>query len=62
MDKFVQIDKNELIKINGGGEDDYKFGYGVGYALGRAFRWITNVINSIFYTPNGIPCPDVYRG
>lgn len=62
MNKFMQIDKNELIKINGGGKDDYDFGYSVGYNLGKVYRWITNIINNIFYTPNGIPCPDVYRG
>lgn len=61
MNKFIQINENELLKINGGAEDDYKFGYSVGYSLGKAYKWIVNVIESIFYTPpNGIPVSDLY--
>ncbi|AEN71899.1 bacteriocin-type signal sequence [Caldicellulosiruptor saccharolyticus DSM 8903] len=60
MNKFIQINKNELIKINGGAEEDYKFGYSVGYHLGKAYKWIANLIESIFYTLNGIPVSDLY--
>lgn len=52
-----------MIKINGGGEDDYKFGYSVGYKLGKFYKWIINVIDNIFYIFKGIFClDDVYCG
>jgi hypothetical protein len=56
----MKIDENELIGINGGGKDDYDFGYSVGYNLGKLYKWVTNLIDNILYTPKGIPVSDLY--
>ncbi|WAM32793.1 hypothetical protein [Caldicellulosiruptor morganii] len=59
MNKFIQINENELLKINGGAKEDYDFGYGVGYGLGKAFKTIIKIIESI-RLPTGIPVTDLH--